>query len=66
MGPIRQSLAIVTIGPVKPKSKKQWPPQRAGRTGAQPGNYVSPRTTAYVRTSVVELAARSEQAERSL
>jgi hypothetical protein len=32
----------------------------------QPGNYVSPRTTDYVRTSVVELAARSEQAERSL
>jgi len=32
----------------------------------QPGNYVSPRATDYVRTSVVELAARSEHAERSL
>ena len=32
----------------------------------QPGNYVSPQTIDYVRASVVELAARSEQAERSL
>ena len=65
MGPIRQSLAVVTIGAVKPESKKQRPPQHAGRTGAQPGA-ARPRTTDYVRTSVVELAARSEQAERSL
>ena len=34
MGPIRQSLAVVTIGAVKPESKKQRPPQRAGRAGA--------------------------------
>lgn len=31
----------------------------------QPGKYVSPPDHAYVRASVVELAARSEQAERS-
>ena len=42
MGPIRQSLAVVTIGAVKPESKKQRPPQRAGRIGAPAGNYVSP------------------------
>ena len=66
MGLIRQSLAVVTIGAVKPESKKQRPSQCAGRAGAPAGNYVSPRTTDYVRTSVVELAARCEQAERSL
>ena len=67
MGPIRKSLAVVTIGAVKPESKKQRPPQRAGRTGAPGGGTTSaPRTTDYVRTSVVELAVRSEQAERSL
>ena len=66
MGPIRQPLAVVTIGAVKPESKKQRPPQRAGRTGAPAGELRQPRTTDYVRTSVVELAARSEQAERSL
>ena len=66
MGPIRQSLAVVTIGAVKPESKKQRPPQRAGRTGAPAGELRQPPgTTDYVRTSVVELAARSEQAERA-
>jgi hypothetical protein len=65
-GPIRQSLAVVTIGAVMPNQRSSGPPQGAGRTGAPAGNYVSPRTTDYVRTSVVELAARSEQAERSL
>jgi hypothetical protein len=66
MGPIRQSLAV-TIGAVKPESKKQRPPQRAGRTGAPAGELRQPSgTTDYVRASVVELAARSEQAERSL
>ena len=66
MGPIRQSLAVVTIGAVKPESKKQRPPQRAGRTGAPAGELRQPRTTDYVRTSVVVLAVRSGQAERSL
>lgn len=43
MGPIRQSLAVVTIGAVKPESKKQRPPQRAGRTGAPAGELRQPR-----------------------
>jgi hypothetical protein len=66
MGPIRQSLAVVTIGAVKPKQRSSDHRNALAALEPQPGNYVSPRTTDYVRTSVVELAARSEQAERSL
>jgi hypothetical protein len=67
MGLIRQSLAVVTIGAVKPESRKQRTARKAlAALEPQPGNYVNPRTTDCARASVVELAARSEQAERSL
>jgi hypothetical protein len=42
MGPIRQSLAVVTIGAVKPEAKKQRPPQRAGRAEAPAGELRQP------------------------
>jgi hypothetical protein len=66
MGLSRQSLAVGTIGPVKPEPKKQqatarrWP-----RWSPSRGTTSAPRTIDYVRNSVVELAVRSKQAERS-
>ena len=52
--------------PSSPKQRSSDHRNALAALEPQPGNYVSPRTTDYVRTSVVELAARSEQAERSL
>ena len=42
MGPIRQSLAVVTIGAVKPESKSSDHCNALAALEPQPGNYVSP------------------------
>lgn len=67
MGLIRMSLAVITIGAVKPESNKQCTARKTlAALEPQPGTYVNPRTTDYGRTSAPELAARSALAERSL